>query len=72
MAHDAGVRPIVKGRHPLMGRHPTLPQLAYFNGLGSKGSMQAPPMAAELAAHLADGTPLDSQVDLNLRTDCRT
>lgn len=71
VAHDAGVRPIVKGRHPLLGRHPTLPQFAYFNGLGSKGSLQAPAMAAQLAAHLVDGTPLDSQVDLNLRTDCR-
>ncbi len=72
VAHDAGVRPIVKGRHPLLGRHPTLPQFAYFNGLGSKGSLQAPAMAAQLAAHLAEGTPLGSEVDLNLRTDCRT
>ncbi len=70
VAHDAGVRPIVKGRHPLLGRHPTLPPLAYFNGLGSKGSLQAPAMAAQLAAHLVDGTPLDAAVDLNLRTDC--
>ncbi len=72
VGHDAGVRPIVKGRHPLLGRHPTLPQLAYFNGLGAKGSLQAPAMAAQLATHLVDGSPLDSEVDLNLRTDCRT
>lgn len=71
VGHDAGVRPIVKGRHPLLGRHPALPQLAYFNGLGSKGSLQAPAMAAQLAAHLVDGTPLDPAVDLNLRTGCR-
>lgn len=71
VAHDAGVRPIVKGRHPLLGRHPTLPQLAYFNGLGSKGSLQAPAMAAQLAAHLTEGAPLDPEIDLNVRTDCR-
>lgn len=68
VGHDAGVRPIVKGRHPLLGRHPTHSQLAYFNGLGSKGSLQAPAMAAQLVTHLVDGTPLDPDVDLHLRT----
>ncbi len=71
VAHNVGVRPIVKGRHPLLGRHPMLPQFAYFNGLGSKGTLQAPAMAAQLAAHLVDGTPLDPEVDLSFRTDCR-
>ncbi len=71
VGHDAGVRPIVKGRHPLLGRHRTHRQLAYFNGLGSKGSLQAPAMAAQLASHLVDDVPLDPEVDLNLRTGCR-
>jgi len=72
VGHAVGVRPIVKGRHPLLGRHPTLPQLACFNGLGSKGSLQAPAMADQLAAHLIDELPLDAEIDLNLRTDCRS
>ncbi|MHC4875063.1 MAG: NAD(P)/FAD-dependent oxidoreductase [Planctomycetota bacterium] len=71
VGHDSGVRPIVKGRHPLIGRHPTRPRLAYFNGLGSKGSLQAPLMSELLARHLVDDTPIDATVDLNQRTDCR-
>ena len=38
----AAVRPIIVGRKPAIGFHPHFPQLGYFNGLGSKGSLQAP------------------------------
>ena len=35
--HRAGIRPSVVGRRPLVGIHPKYPQLAVFNGMGSKG-----------------------------------
>lgn len=66
--HQAAVRPIHKNQYPVMGRHPTNLALSYFNGLGSKGSLQAPFFARQFAAHLMNGTPLDPDVELSRRT----
>ena len=67
VGHTAGVRPIVTGRKPVIGWHPTTPGLAVFNGLSSKGSLTAPYFADMLAAHLCDGTPIDPEVDVRHR-----
>ena len=48
-----GVRPAVRDRRPLLGRHPALPWLSLFGGFGSKGVSLAPRLAALLADHLA-------------------
>ena len=40
--HQAAVRPVIDAGYPVLGRHPEHPRLAYFNGLGSKGSLLAP------------------------------
>ncbi len=50
--HRAAVRPVIDAGYPVFGRHPAWPQLAYFNGLGSKGSLLAPFFAEQLAACL--------------------
>ena len=47
--HSSGVRPVIKGRLPLVERHPTLPQCWFFNGLASRGCLQAPLLAARLS-----------------------
>jgi glycine/D-amino acid oxidase-like deaminating enzyme len=65
--HSAGVRPIVVGRHPVLGFHPNHPQIGIFNGLGSKGSLQAPRLAEQMADLVLDGVPLDKEVDVARR-----
>ena len=65
--HQAAVRPILKHVTPVIGVHPLYPQLGYFNGLGSKGSLQAPYLARQLASHLVQQTPLEREVDLLVR-----
>jgi glycine/D-amino acid oxidase-like deaminating enzyme len=62
--HRAAVRPIINESKALAGIHPAREKLAFFNGLGSKGSLHAPFVAQMLAAHLVDGTPLDETCDL--------
>lgn len=64
IAHDAAVRPIVPSNRPVIGLHAKHPQLAYFNGLGSKGSLSAPFFAMQLANHLVNGTAIEREVDL--------
>ncbi len=65
--HQAAVRPILKHVTPVIGLHPFHPQLGYFNGLGSKGSLQAPFLAKQLASHLVQQNPVEREVDLQVR-----
>lgn len=57
--HTAGVRPIVKGRLPVIGGHD---QLSFFNGLGSKGALRAPFTAGQLANFLVNGSAVDAEL----------
>ncbi len=59
-----GVRPAVRDRRPLLGRHPALPWLSLFGGFGSKGVSLAPRLAAQLAAYLAGSGELWPDVNL--------
>jgi glycine oxidase len=52
VAHQGAVRPILLPNEPVFGLHPAQPQLGFFNGLGSKGSLLAPASAAQFAAML--------------------
>jgi len=61
--HDAGIRPGKTDHFPVLGRHPECPQLAIFNGLGSRGSLLAPHYARLLADHLETGSPLPQTAD---------
>ena len=63
--HEAAVRPILLHQYPVVGSHPRHPQMACFNGLGSKGALQSPWLASHLAEHLIDGMPIDAQVSLD-------
>lgn len=62
--HQAGVRPTVNDRRPLIGLHPEHPQLAVFNGMGTKGVMLAPFFAFQFANFLRHHTALDKEVDI--------
>ena len=48
----------------VIGRHPARDELAFFNGLGSKGGSNAPFFAAQLAEHLCGKGMIDPEVDL--------
>jgi glycine/D-amino acid oxidase-like deaminating enzyme len=61
---QAGIRPAVKGRRPLLGRHPEHPALAIFNGLGSKGASLGPYFANQLAAFLVEAKELHEAVNI--------
>ena len=60
----AGIRPTVKDRRPLVGRHPDHKALAIFNGLGTKGVMIAPWLTIHFADYLLKNTALDPEVDI--------
>ncbi|ABI56850.1 NAD(P)/FAD-dependent oxidoreductase [Alkalilimnicola ehrlichii MLHE-1] len=64
-----GVRCGSRHNVPFVGAHPSEPRLYILNGLGSKGTLQAPYYAQRLADHLARGTPLPRACALPLADD---
>jgi glycine/D-amino acid oxidase-like deaminating enzyme len=63
--HRAAVRPVIDAGYPVLGRHPAHPHRAYFNGLGSKGSLLAPFFANQLAAHLCGEGAVEDRVNVS-------
>ncbi len=65
--HRAAVRPALHDQKPVIGFHPKFKQIGIMNGLGSKGSLQAPWLAENFATHICTGKPIDPEVDLSQR-----
>ena len=64
LKHEAGIRPTVEDRRPLIGLHPQHSPVVIFNGMGTKGVMLAPFFANQLIRYLEEGEPLDKEVDI--------
>ncbi len=62
--HVAGVRPTVKDRRPLVGRHSEYNNLYVLNGLGTRGVMIAPYVAKKLFQFIENKEALDSEIDI--------
>lgn len=67
LEQHAAVRPIVIGRHPVIGMHRRLPMLGCFNGLASKGTLQAPFIAGQFAEFLRGEGEIEESIDLQKR-----
>ncbi len=61
--HEAGVRPAVIDRRPVIGRHPTVENFFIFNGFGTKAVMLAPYFAKQFTGFL------QAQVSINKEAD---
>ena len=65
MEHKAAFRPTVKDRRPFIGFHPNFPQLAIFNGFGTKGASLIPFWSNHLVKVLLEGAVLDKEVNID-------
>ena len=63
--HIAGIRPTVKDRRPLVGRHPKHKNLYVLNGLGTRGVMIGPYVAHKLYQFIENDITLDNEIDIN-------
>lgn len=63
--HRACVRPTVKDRLPLLGKHPDFDALYIFNGLGTKGASLAPMLSRQLVNYLENGVPLKHECSIS-------
>ncbi len=62
--HQAGIRPTVKDRRPLLGIHPENKLIGIFNGLGTKGASLAPYFAHQFVEFLENEASLDEEVNI--------
>ncbi len=62
--HQAGIRPTIADKRPLLGIHPVYTTLAIFNGLGTKGASLGPYFAHQMMKFLLGKEPLDPAVDI--------
>ena len=62
--HQAAIRPTVRDRKPLLGRHPKHENIYIFNGMGAKGTYLAPYFAPIMADFLLQGKDLPKDVDI--------
>ncbi|QNK77553.1 FAD-dependent oxidoreductase [Winogradskyella sp. PAMC22761] len=63
--HIAGVRPTVKDRRPLVGRHAQYKNLYVLNGLGTRGVMIAPYVSNQLFKLIEHGEALEKEIDIS-------
>jgi glycine/D-amino acid oxidase-like deaminating enzyme len=65
VSHEAAIRPTIKDRRPLLGRHPEYPQLYLFTGLGTKGTSLGPYWADQLVKVMFSEQKMDPAVDID-------
>jgi len=63
--HQAGIRPTVKDRKPLLGTHKDYKNIHIFNGMGSRGVLMAPWLATRFVDYLENNTALPPETDIN-------
>ncbi|HIP35438.1 MAG TPA: FAD-binding oxidoreductase [Crocinitomix sp.] len=64
VSQQAGIRPTVKDRRPLLGTHPENKRLHVFNGLGTKGVMIAPYYSEKLLKHIVNKEEIDKEINI--------
>lgn len=63
--HRAGIRPTVKDRRPIIGRHPKYKNVYILNGLGSRGVMIGPYVSQKLFNFIEKHQSLDKEININ-------
>lgn len=69
LEHRAAIRPTIKDRRPVIGKHDSLDGIYLFNGLGTKGSSLGPYWAEQLIRYTEEKVPLSSEVDVSRFTN---
>lgn len=63
--HLAGIRPTVKDRRPLLGRHHVHKNLYILNGLGTRGVLFAPYLSDKLYQFIENDIELSNEISIN-------
>ncbi|WP_340077765.1 FAD-binding oxidoreductase [Leptobacterium sp. I13] len=61
---EAGIRPTVADRRPLIGQHPKHKNIYLLNGLGTRGVMVAPYVSKQLYNHIEYREEIDKEITI--------
>lgn len=64
ISQKAGIRPTVKDRRPLLGKHPKHDNIYLLNGLGTRGVMVAPTVSKLLYDFIENNKSLDKELNI--------
>ena len=64
VSHVAGVRPTVRDRKPLVGKHLQYNNMYLLNGLGTRGVLLGPYLANQLFNHIENKDDLPKEIDI--------
>lgn len=62
---ETGIRPSIKDRRPVIGKHPDKRNFYIFNGMGTRGCFMAPLLCKEFVDYSEENIPLNEEVRLN-------
>ncbi len=62
--HQAGIRPTVKDRRPLLGAHHLYKRLHVLNGLGTRGVMLGPTMSKKMFNSIENNIELEKNISI--------
>ncbi|MDO4880238.1 MAG: FAD-dependent oxidoreductase [Capnocytophaga sp.] len=62
---EAGIRPTIIDRRPLVGKHPEKDNIFILNGLGTRGAMLAPYTATALYDFIEKNIPIDKEMNIS-------
>ncbi|MDM1530975.1 FAD-dependent oxidoreductase, partial [Myroides odoratimimus] len=65
VAHNAGVRPTVKDRRPLLGRSRESARIHVLNGLGTRGVLLGPFLADKLYNNIENAMELEENISIH-------
>lgn len=65
LKQEAGVRPSIKGRRPVIGQHAEIKKLWIFNGMGTKGTSLSPYCANRFVDYYLDKTEIPTDISIN-------
>jgi glycine/D-amino acid oxidase-like deaminating enzyme len=63
ISHAAGIRPTVRDRKPLLGKHPKYSNMYVMNGLGTRGVMLGPWAAKILFEHIENDMEIEQSIN---------
>lgn len=65
LSQFGGIRPTVKDRKPLVGKHPDYQNIFILNGLGTRGVMIGPTVAKQLYNYMENKEELPKEININ-------
>lgn len=63
--HEAAIRPTIKDRVPVVGKHPSINNMFVLNGMGTKGASLSNYYAQQLIENILNGKEINKEANIN-------